>query len=62
MANLDLFKMSKSQMNSISGGMRCRVTYSDGSWRYRIVNTTQSRAVTAAELTAQGMGAYSVSC
>ena len=49
-------------MNSISGGMLCKVKYTDGSWNYKVVNSTLSAEETAAELTVQGMGAYVVTC
>ena len=62
MANLKNLKLSKSQMNSISGGMLCKVKYTDGSWNYKVVNSTLSAGETAAELTIQGMGAYVVTC
>ena len=42
MSNLKNFKLSKSQMNSISGGMLCKVKYTDGSWNYKVVNSTLS--------------------
>ncbi len=62
MIDLKKFKMCKNQMSSIMGGLLCKVKYPDGSSNYKVVVTTQSPEVTAAELTAQGMGAYVVIC
>jgi len=62
MTDLKKFKLNKNQMNSLTGGLLCKVKYPDGSWNYKVVVTTQTPEVTAAELTAQGMGAYVVIC
>ncbi len=64
MKTLDSFKLEKQQMNKIAGGntIICKVKYPDGSWNYKVVNTTRSVEETEGELNSQSMGAYAVSC